>query len=89
MLDTILQEIQTALETNETIEIDASPNRFGFVKDGLNYPRGLHGFREWWALENCMRMIWMAGFCDYNYTNFHTLHVIPRKGKRRRGLLDD
>ena len=44
MLDTILQEIQTALETNETIEIDASPNRFGFVKDGLNYPAGCTGF---------------------------------------------
>ena len=83
MLDTILTEIKNALESGETIQIDTSPKRFGFVRDGLNYKRGLHGFREWWALEYCMRIIWNAGLCDFHYTNFDTLHVIPKKSKRR------
>ena len=86
MLDSILEEIKSALESNKTIEIDASPKRFGFVRDGLNWERGLHGFREWWVLENCMQTIWIAGLCDFHYTNFDTLHIIPRKGKKRKGL---
>ena len=87
MLDTILEEIKSALSDGRTIEIDASPKRFGFVRDALNSERGLHGFREWWVLENCMRTIWIADLCDFHYTNFDTLHIIPRSGKRHKGLL--
>lgn len=76
MLDIILDEIKTALD-GKAIEIDTSPKRFGFVRDGLNYKRGIHGFREWWAVENCMRTLKVMEICDFHYTNFHTLHVIP------------
>ena len=81
MLDTILEQIKNALDSNQTIQIDASPNRFGFTRDGLNYQIGLHGFREWWVLENCMITLQRARLCDFHYTNFDTLHVIPRPAR--------
>ena len=85
MLDTILEQIKNALDSNQTIQIDASPQRFGFIRDGLNYKQGLHGFREWWVLENCMRTLLYADCCDFHYTNFDTLHVTPKYEERERG----
>ena len=32
MLDSILEEIKSALELNKTIEIDASPKRYGWAE---------------------------------------------------------
>ena len=86
MLD-ILKQIQDAIDESKPVSIYVGIDRFGYVRDGLNFPRGLLGFREWWAIEWCCRYLWKIGLIEFEYTGVidsDTLHIMPkRKGNRK------
>lgn len=78
----ILKQIQTAIDTCEPVSIYVGIDRFGYVRDGLNYPVGLHGFREWWAIEKCLDFLERAGFIEYTHTGMigeDTAHITPKR----------
>ena len=83
----IIEQINQALDSGTPISIYVGIDRFGFVRDGLNYPRGLHGFREWWAIEYCFLFLEKVGLIEWTRTgmiNEDTVHITPKPAKRKR-----
>lgn len=86
MLD-ILKQIQTAIDTGKVVSIYVGIDRFGYTRDGLNYPIGLHGFREWWAIEKCLQYLAGVKLIDYTHTGGmyeDTAHITPITKRKHR-----
>ena len=86
MLDIVIQEIIDAVDAEQPTQIYVAPDRFGFIRDGQNYQKGLHGFREWWVVEICLRYLKKEGIIKefinlsiHNYCDYVEITPVRRK----------